>query len=70
MGERIDIYDEDGRPTGRTMARKGSFLHEGEYMLYVLAIIEDASGRYLITQRARTKKWAAGAWEISGGGAL
>jgi hypothetical protein len=44
--ERIDIYDEDGRPTGRTMARKGSFLHEGEYMLYVLAIIEDASGRY------------------------
>ncbi|MDD6358954.1 MAG: NUDIX hydrolase [Parafannyhessea umbonata] len=70
MEERIDIYDEDERPTGRTMARKGSFLHEGEYMLYVLAIIEDASGRYLITQRARDKRWAAGWWEVTGGGVM
>lgn len=69
-GEKIDIYDEDGRPTGRTMARKGAFLREGEYMLYVLAIIEDASGRYLITQRARDKRWAAGWWEVTGGGVM
>ena len=70
MEERIDIYDEDGRPTGRTMARKGSFLHEGEYMLYVLAIIEDASGRILITRRALDKRWAAGWWEVTGGGVM
>ena len=52
------------------MARKGSFLHEGEYMLYVLAIIEDASGRILITRRALDKRWAAGWWEVTGGGVM
>ena len=68
--ERMDIYDSEKRRTGRVVPR-GSFLQAGEYMLYVLALIERPSdGRFLITQRARTKKWAAGAWEISGGGAL
>lgn len=68
--ERMDIYDSEKRRTGRVVPRS-SFLQAGEFMLYVLALIERPSdGRFLITQRARTKKWAAGAWEISGGGAL
>ena len=68
--ERMDIYDSEKHRTGRVVPRS-SFLQAGEYMLYVLALIERPSdGRFLITQRALTKKWAAGAWEVSGGGAL
>lgn len=68
--ELIDIYDRNGQPTGRTIQREGAFLTEGEYMLYVLAIIQDHAGRYLITQRALDKHWAAGWWEVPGGGVL
>ena len=68
--ERMDIYDSEKHRTGRVVLRS-SFLQAGEYMLYVLALIERPSdGRFLITRRALTKKWAAGAWEVSGGGAL
>ena len=67
--ELMDIYDGERKRTGRIVPRT-TFLKEGEYMLYVLALIERPSaGRFLITRRALTKKWAAGAWEISGGGA-
>lgn len=67
--EQMDIYDAARKRTGRVVPR-ATFLKEGEYMLYVLALIERPSdGRFLITRRALTKKWAAGAWEISGGGA-
>ena len=68
MEELIDIYDRDGNRTGLTIPRVGAFLSEGQYMLYVLAITEDAEGRFLITQRAMDKHWAAGWWEVSGGG--
>ena len=67
--ERMDIYDVTRHRTGRVVPRN-SFLQAGEYMLYVLTLIERPSdGRFLITRRALTKKWAAGAWEVSGGGA-
>ena len=68
MQEMIDIYDSNKQPTGETMAREGAFLREGQYMLYVLALIEDARGRFLITQRSLDKRWAAGWWEVTGGG--
>lgn len=68
MEELIDIYDRDGNRTGLTIPRVGAFLSEGQYMLYVLAITEDAEGRFLITRRAMDKHWAAGWWEVSGGG--
>ena len=51
MAETIDIYNADGTKTGET-APRGTFLAPGRYMLYVLALIEDPSGRILITQRA------------------
>ena len=38
-------------------------------MMYVLAILEDEEGKFLVTQRALDKKWAAGGWEMPGGGA-
>ena len=68
MQEMIDIYDANRQPTGQVIPREGAFLKEGQYMLYVLMLIEDAEGRYLITQRSQDKHWAAGWWEIGGGG--
>lgn len=66
--ERFDIYDGQKRKTGRTMVRKGSFLHENEYCLIVLGIIRRPDGTFLITRRAMDKHWAPGAWEVPGGG--
>jgi 8-oxo-dGTP pyrophosphatase MutT (NUDIX family) len=68
MEELIDIYDRDRNLTGETIPREGAFLHEGQYMLYVLFIIEAPDGRMLITQRSMEKHWGAGWWEIGGGG--
>ncbi len=68
MDEMIDIYDENRQRTGETIPREGAFLKEGQYMLYVLAIIENQDGKFLITQRSQDKHWAAGWWEVTGGG--
>ena len=70
MEELIDIYDADRNRTGKTIPREGAFLKEGEYMLYVLAIVQDLQDRFLITQRSLDKHWAAGWWEVTGGGVL
>lgn len=68
--EYIDIYDENRNPLGKTIPREGAFLKEGEFMLYVLAIVQNSEGKYLITQRSFDKHWAGGSWEITGGGVL
>ncbi|MBQ3338256.1 MAG: NUDIX domain-containing protein, partial [Atopobiaceae bacterium] len=68
MEELIDIYTRDRALTGKTIPREGAFLGDGEYMLYVLYLIEAPDGRFLITQRSAEKHWAAGWWEIGGGG--
>lgn len=68
MPEMIDLYDHNRNRLGFTLARNGAFLKEGQYMLYVLALIEDATGRFLVTQRSFEKHWGAGWWEIPGGG--
>ena len=68
--ESVDIYTADRVPTGETLPREGIFLKEGQFMLYALALIQNAQGKYLITQRAADKSWGAGWWEISGGGVL
>lgn len=62
-----DIYDADKRPTGRTMRRNDFCLAEGEYHLTVLGVVARRDGRFLITKRVRTKAWAPGWWEVSGG---
>ena len=68
MEEIVDIYNSEKKLTQRTVARKKYFLQKGEYILIVLGLIERSDHKFLITQRAMDKKWAAGDWEISGGG--
>ena len=63
-----DIYDSEKRPTGRTMKRNDWTMKDGDYHLTVLAAIMHPDGKFLITQRIMTKAWAAGHWEIPGGG--
>lgn len=63
-----DIYDKNKQLTGRTMVRNDWTLKDDEYHLTVLGIIRNKEGKYLITQRVMTKSWAAGWWEVSGGG--
>lgn len=68
--EYMDIYDEKKQKTGRIADRKTP-LKKGEFMMYVLAILERPSdGKMLITRRSLDKKWAAGAWEIPGGASM
>lgn len=70
MIEYIDVYDKNREKIGLTIPRYGSKLEEGQYQLYVTAILQDANGKYLITQRSMDKGWGAGWWEVSGGGVL
>jgi 8-oxo-dGTP pyrophosphatase MutT (NUDIX family) len=67
--EMWDIYDEQKRRTGRTMKRNDWCLKEGEYHLTVLGVVARNDGRFLITKRVKTKAWAPGWWEVSGGAA-
>ena len=64
-----DIYDSDKKLTGKTMKRGNFTMKEGEFHLTVLAVLCTEDRKILITKRAMDKKWAAGHWEIPGGGA-
>ncbi|MDO4962215.1 MAG: NUDIX hydrolase [Eubacteriales bacterium] len=63
-----DIYDINKNLTGRTMKRNDWTMQPGDYYLSVLGVIRRPDGRFLITQRVMTKAWAAGWWEVPGGG--
>lgn len=62
-----DIYDENKNRTGRTMKRNDWNMKEGEFHLTVLGVIQRPDGKFLITKRVKTKAWAPGWWEVSGG---
>ena len=66
--EPIDVYDADRRPTGLVIDRRSQRLGQGQYMLYAIVMVRDLQGRMLITRRALDKAWAAGWWEVPGGG--
>ena len=68
--EYIDIYDSDKRLTGLRLPRKDYFLSENQYAVIVVALIETSGHLFLTTKRSEDKKWAAGWWEIPGGGVL
>ena len=70
MSEMIDIYDQNRHKTGKIVDRKSYLYEKNEYMMYVLALIENQEGKFLLTQRSLNKKWAPGAFEICGGGAM
>lgn len=65
-----DIYDKNKVRTGRTMERNNFCLKDDEYHLTVLGVVCRPDGKYLITKRVMTKRWAPGWWEVSGGAAL
>lgn len=69
MAEMIDIYNDRRETVGTPVERKTAFMKEGQYMMYVLALLERPDHTFLITRRSLDKKWAAGAWEVSGGAA-
>ena len=69
MSEFIDLYDRNRNLLNKEVDRKTYLFQPGEFMMYVLAILENEEGKFLITQRALNKKWAAGHWEMPGGGA-
>lgn len=66
--ERWDIYDREGKTSGRTMARNSWPMQEGDYHASVICAIKNSAGEYLISQRAADKEWGAGWWEFPGGG--
>lgn len=68
MAELVDIYSRDRQKTGKVVER-GTFLQPDEYRMFVLAMIERPDHTFLVTQRVMTKHWAAGQFEVSGGGA-
>ena len=69
MSEFIDLYDRNRNLLNKEVDRKTYLFQPGEFMMYVLAILENEEGKFLVTQRALNKKWAAGHWEMPGGGA-
>ena len=62
-----DIYDAQGKLTGRTH-RRGTPWRPGEYGLVVCVWVYDGEGNLLMTRRAPGKSFA-GTWENSGGAA-
>ena len=66
MAEYVDIFNDQREKTGEVLPRNTK-LPAGKYMTYVLALIKNKDG-YLVTRRTLDKKWAAGVWEIPGGG--
>lgn len=62
-----DIYDAQGRPTGK-IHRRGTPWKAGEYGLVVCVWVYDGKGNLLLTRRAKEKSFA-GTWENSGGAA-
>ena len=64
--ELVDIYDAQGRPTGKVQDREAP-LAAGEYLLAVGVWIVDGEGNILLTQRSPEKRWAPGKWENTAG---
>ena len=69
MSEFVDLYDRNRKLLNRVVDRNTYLFQPGEFTMYVLAILENEEGKFLVTQRALDKKWAAGGWEMPGGGA-
>ena len=64
MTEILDLYNENGEPTGGTVLR-GTPVPHGYYLMLVSIMTVRSDGRFLITKRAPEKNYA-GRWEITG----
>lgn len=67
-GEVWDIYDENRRPTGRTV-RRGDVIAKGDYHLSVHVWMQNSRGEFLLTKRAPNKGYP-NMWESTGGAAI
>lgn len=67
--EQWDLYDENRRPIGRTMAR-GELMRPGEYHIQVSIWTVNSDKELLVTRRDPRKGVYAGKWENTGGGVL
>lgn len=56
MSEFIDLYDQNRKLLNREVDRTTYLFQPGEFMMYVLAILENSQGEFLVTQRAFNKK--------------
>ncbi len=66
--EWIDIYDQDGNPTGRVVDKDAEYeLSEDEYKLAVGMWIVDGDGKIFLTRRSMEKAYAPGKWENPAG---
>lgn len=66
MEERIDVYDQNGTPTGKVVPKETP-LKEGEYRMAVGIWIKDGRGRLFLTRRSMEKSYAPGKWENPAG---
>lgn len=64
--EMWDVYDREGRPTGRRV-RRGDPLEAGEYHLAIEVWIVDDQGRILIQQRSWSCRTLPGVWGLTTG---
>ena len=68
--ERWDIFDENGRITGKTVVRGNVRLGVGEYHLVVHIWVLTPDGRILLQRRADDKELMPGEWAAIGGAAV
>lgn len=55
MSEFVDLYDRNRKFLNRVVDRNTYLFQPGEFMMYVLAILENEEGKFLVTQRAWIK---------------
>jgi len=67
--EYLDVRDYDGNKLGFTVER-GKHQHKDWWYLCIHAYIMNSEGKFLIQQRAMTKKYFPGIWDITCGAAL
>ncbi len=65
-----DIFDSDGKLTGKTTVRGSCSLKRGEYHLVVHIWVVSRDGRFLIQRRSDQKKLMPGEWAATGGAAI
>lgn len=65
--ELLDIYDSQGRRTGRVIDRDDK-VGPGEWLLIVHVCLFNSKGQMLIQRRQDTKNRYPGCWDVSAGG--
>ncbi len=65
-----DVFNKDGKPTGRTVERRNPILRKGEYHLVVHIWTTDGRGNLLIQRRSDSKPLMPGLWAATGGAAV